>query len=1073
MNGFGLGDMASKVTVNVESGTSDKPTVNDVFEDTDTTSQRFIKRFMYHSLNHSALYAFLGLLFPLFIAMIAFSVYPLAINASGGNWYPKSSIIAGLEDGLLVAEEATVFNPLRDPDAYAAQTLQTAFGYALAMYYWDEGGNVLSSASLTKIKTIEDTIYNNPGFSAVCMKNDAGVCLRPPSITQWAYPTAHPNCATAAINSGNGSIMEQATVEEMKSAINPGITINVNGGYYCEAGVGSDCATLSCPQFNDTFNSYVAKTWDPVAFSSYISRGTIRFGIPLEGFDSSNDRYDEQIAIIEDFIKTLVDFLESDESNSLFTLRFVSPVTASLHFEGLLFNDVMLVLASITMVWAYMWFHTKSLFLASFGMGHVVLSFPFAYFFLQLFLYPKSMGVLNFMSLFIILGIGADDVFILVDAWKQSEKEFPMPTLPARPVRGGLSGPEFRWLHKRLVWSYTRASWAMLVTSLTTSAAFFMNMVSSIPPIQIFGFFTAFMVLTNYFMVITYYPALIMYYEKWVKDRVCGAWHPCCEFDQSSGPCQTDKCCVCCTAREAKDGATAAEIEAARAAEAEGDVANIAEYRYLERKLYSDFAPWVVRRRWPIIGAGLTWFIVTLVFAAQLEPSDTPTQWVPDDDPLQQALWFENNDFIKSGVIGQLNVLNGVGKIDREGKNYFDADDIGNPTWKGLDLTLTSQTQLDYIENCATVRTWDHLLRTGDDVDIFCPMEDFRDYLQSQQPPLPFPADTTVVVRQLAEYAAWYEAENGPAPDYAKLDTSDSRIGRRESALFTKYQTIRFGKNNSDGTLNLKYLAIAVNTTLGVADSATTLEPKYDYFERKVDELSSSNGLGTASQTANAWVKMKLELVLLGSAYFGMGASLILAFVIIMLSTKDFVLTCMAVFTIFLIVVALIATIVWIGWSVSVLESICLTILVGLSVDYTIHLANSWRESDLKNREKRLKATLLEIGISVFSASITTFLACIPLFFCYVLFFKKFGIFIAMTIFWSTIYAFGFFCALLAVYGPTSGRNDFKYAYYKITCVENAAELATTNPVKVGPTEADGQEKSATNPTGDMKITHL
>ena len=34
MNGFGLGDMASKVTVNVESGTSDKPTVNDVFEDT-------------------------------------------------------------------------------------------------------------------------------------------------------------------------------------------------------------------------------------------------------------------------------------------------------------------------------------------------------------------------------------------------------------------------------------------------------------------------------------------------------------------------------------------------------------------------------------------------------------------------------------------------------------------------------------------------------------------------------------------------------------------------------------------------------------------------------------------------------------------------------------------------------------------------------------------------------------------------------------------------------------------------------------------------------------------------------
>ena len=103
-----------------------------------------------------------------------------------------------------------------------------------------------------------------------------------------------------------------------------------------------------------------------------------------------------------------------------------------------------------------------------------------------------------------------------------------------------------------------------------------------------------------------------------------------------------------------------------------------------------------------------------------------------------------------------------------------------------------------------------------------------------------------------------------------------------------------------------------------------------------------------------------------------------------------------------------------IGWTVSAIESICLTILVGLSVDYTIHLANSWRESvGLKDREKRLQATLLEIGISVFSASITTFLACIPLFFCYILFFQKFGIFIALTIFWSTIYVRDFLARLL------------------------------------------------------------
>ena len=36
-------------------------------------------------------------------------------------------------------------------------------------------------------------------------------------------------------------------------------------------------------------------------------------------------------------------------------------------------------------------------------------------------------------------------------------------------------------------------------------------------------------------------------------------------------------------------------------------------------------------------------------------------RWVPDEDPVQQTLFFENNDFAKSGIVGQLNVLNGVG----------------------------------------------------------------------------------------------------------------------------------------------------------------------------------------------------------------------------------------------------------------------------------------------------------------------------------------------------------------------------------------------------------------------------
>ena len=54
--------------------------------------------------------------------------------------------------------------------------------------------------------------------------------------------------------------------------------------------------------------------------------------------------------------------------------------------------------------------------------------------------------------------------------------------------------------------------------------------------------------------------------------------------------------------------------------------------------------------------------------------------------------------------------------------------------------------------------------------------------------------------------------------------------------------------------------------------------------------------------------------------------------------------------------------------------------------------------------------------------------------------------------------AFGLFCALLAICGPVNGRNDFMYAYYRLTCVENADELA--NSTKVGPGKPEGDEKA-------------
>jgi hypothetical protein len=74
---------------------------------------------------------------------------------------------------------------------------------------------------------------------------------------------------------------------------------------------------------------------------------------------------------------------------------------------------------------------------------------------------------------------------------------------------------------------YARASGAMLVTSVTTSVAFMMNIFSSVIPIQVFGIQVAFMVMSNYVFVVTYYPAILIVWEWYNIHQWCPWCTPC------------------------------------------------------------------------------------------------------------------------------------------------------------------------------------------------------------------------------------------------------------------------------------------------------------------------------------------------------------------------------------------------------------------------------------------------------------------------------------------------------------------------------------------------------------------
>jgi len=240
----------------------------------------------------------------------------------------------------------------------------------------------------------------------------------------------------------------------------------------------------------------------------------------------------------------------------------------------------------------------------------------------------------------------------------------------------------------------------------------------------------------------------------------------------------------------------------------------------------------------------------------------------------------------------------------------------------------------------------------------------------------------------------------------------------------------RFGWSDAASAADqvLKWTEIAFNTTMiGSAGSIQT-RVFFNGFETLMNE---QNKLAPSSLqgyiTCRKYSEMIFEEVLLKTAVAGSLISLILAFIILVLATRNIIIAVYSIFAILGIVLFLIAFMVVIGWSIGVIESIAITIIVGLSVDYTVHIANCYvqHSKHFTNRETILRETLTEIGISVLSGGITTCSSVLMLFFTTITFFTKFGEFIFVNIVASLIYSFGFFCILLAIIGPTKDQGTW------------------------------------------------
>lgn len=187
--------------------------------------------------------------------------------------------------------------------------------------------------------------------------------------------------------------------------------------------------------------------------------------------------------------------------------------------KATLWADVRWAMGSFAVTAALVWMNTGSLFLTVGGMSVVVTSLAAAQFIHVFGVGVSWVGLLNFLGIFIILGIGADDLFVILDFWRQSAEEHQKPpcTAVARidgPAGGCSRGRGDVVLVSRMHWTIEKSQYVVTMTSLTTAVAFACNLTSHIAPIRLFGIFMTTLVVCNYWLVCTTFPALIIMHHR-------------------------------------------------------------------------------------------------------------------------------------------------------------------------------------------------------------------------------------------------------------------------------------------------------------------------------------------------------------------------------------------------------------------------------------------------------------------------------------------------------------------------------------------------------------------------------
>jgi len=723
------------------------------------------------------------------------------------------------------------------------------------------------------------------------------------------------------------------------------------------------------------------------------SRGSFFWGGPLgdrnvSTYDDEEEDKDEEMLkqyIAKYLLQDMKKIATEDHSPDLNSYFFMGSLILEVIFD-IAKRDALLALFSFLFVCIYIRISLGSWFLATVGLLEIGLSIPVSWFLFTVCFRIKYFSTLNTLALFIVAAIGADDIFIFMDAYRQSATPSPEDAYILES------------LESRMSYVYRRTGSAMAITSATTCFAFLSTLSSPLIGMGAFGIFTALVIFIDYVLVMTLFCTAVVIYHNKLENRSCCS-------------CFSGGCC-----KTVNPTPTMIALENSKSNRSEGGNTEDKISKFFRTKVSNFILSPNARLILAVIF--LSWLIVASIFSTKLEPTNASDQFLPEDHPLQKSFSILGDEFnfAESDPALEIFFTWGLGDVNRKGVNQLMIPEFaGTPVFLDT-FNFDEECQLEMVQACDDLLfNKEYIPYIKQTVDgqgtVKCFMEEFGAYSAIGN------LDNCDSVRKGAWKQTNWTVPLDDLPSFMEKFLNETSCFSDSRSTILSYYGNELGWDGN----RFKYAGVSVESNI-LDPFSNPSEPvarkEYDMmikisegFDATMEEKCGSKAIMTDLNVK--FVFMNNQVVYVRSAIISGFIGLGIAFVVLIISTRLFHIAMLATLSISCVLVSVLGIIVMLGWQLGSVEAILISIVTGFSVDYVVHLAHSYERAHGETNARITKA-FSEMGISVMNGMVTSVGASLPLFVCQLQFFKKFGAFLCVTIAFSWVFANFAFMGILA-----------------------------------------------------------